>query len=730
MSKINKVLYNVDQRSDNAAETDWLWMARHNIGLDDNHETGGVIGKATTTDASGKKTCGIAPLGENGLVPAEFLPTFVDQVVNGYYYNNKFYEDDQHTQEITPNTNSTYVDITVADRGVGYRWTQASGYFEIANQNAFGAIQAFNGSTAAGTIHADQPMDILQVKGSQGIKVGASDSGHTDALTIEHTNQVTAGTIGSSSASSGITLAVPYANYDANGHITGKGTHTHTIPDAGADKGVVALQDSIAANESCTTKAVTPHAVRVAIDNLDNTPNGTSGTGTNVTVKVIQTKGTITGVTVTDDTAKASHAHGNITSDGKVTESASAYNKLLVTNSSNQITVGPVFGTATTDAKLFLNKKGDWTNIPTATSSDVGGIKIGYSESGTNYAVKLSDGKAYVKVPWTDTDTKNTVGVGNLSTSYPGTSDSFYIPFVLSPSSGDASAQSYTSYGPNSNALLRIAETSDHQGYLLRFDGSIVPSMASSLSTNALLTFQAGKLNPSGQAGDDDYPIYLDSDGVPQVCDQITRQFTYTVHAASASVNTIAKRVELDEATHQLIAFPDDISSDSRKHRLGYIAPDVADADHSATIGKVLTYTDNGAVWDVGGKVARGDIAYDLNQTTTGYILREGDAFYADDKLYYVNNEWSLGGYSWNTVDSSEKSSHTVKIPLCSLSVAGTGTSKDGIIERMIKMWIPSAGSGTANHLVKFDSSGHLVDAGFGISIGSSGSAADILYFY
>ena len=599
MSKINKVLYNVDQRSDNAAETDWLWMARHNIGLDDNHETGGVIGKATTTDASGKKTCGIAPLGENGLVPAEFLPTFVDQVVNGYYYNNKFYEDDQHTQEITPNTNSTYVDITVADRGVGYRWTQGSGYFEIANQNAFGAIQAFNGSTAAGTIHADQPMDILQVKGSQGINVGAADSGHTDALTIEHTNQVTAGTIGSSSASSGITLAVPYANYDANGHITGKGTHTHTIPDAGADKGVVALQDSIAANESCTTKAVTPHAVRVAIDNLDNTPNGTSGTGTNVTVKVVQTKGTITGVTVTDDTAKASHAHGNITSDGKVTESASAYNKLLVTNSSNQVTVGPVFGTATTDAKLFLNKKGEWVNIPTATS-----------------------------------------------------------------------------------------------------------------------------------AGGDDYPIYLDSDGVPQVCEQITRQFTYTMHGASSSVTTIAKRVELDEATYQLIAFPDDISSDSRQYRLGYIAPDVSDADHTATIGKVLTYTDNGVAWDVGGKVAKGDIAYDLNQTATGYILREGDAFYADDKLYYVNTEWSLGGYSWNTVDSSEKSSHTVNIPLCSLSVAGVGTPSDGIIERMIKMWIPSAGSGTTNHLVKFDSSGHLVDAGFGISIGSSGSAADILYFY
>lgn len=43
--------------------------------------------------------------------------------------------------------------------------------------------------------------------------------------------------------------------------------------------------------------------------------------------------------------------------------------------------------------------------LPTATSSALGGIKIGYSENGKNYAVKLSNGQAYVNVPWTDTNT-------------------------------------------------------------------------------------------------------------------------------------------------------------------------------------------------------------------------------------------------------------------------------------------------------------------------------------
>lgn len=49
---------------------------------------------------------------------------------------------------------------------------------------------------------------------------------------------------------------------------------------------------------------------------------------------------------------------------------------------------------------------GGITSIPQASSSALGGIKIGYSDSGRNYAVKLdSSGKAYVNVPWTDTNT-------------------------------------------------------------------------------------------------------------------------------------------------------------------------------------------------------------------------------------------------------------------------------------------------------------------------------------
>ena len=51
-----------------------------------------------------------------------------------------------------------------------------------------------------------------------------------------------------------------------------------------------------------------------------------------------------------------------------------------------------------------------WSNmpetysLPVATTSTLGGIKIGYSSSEKNYAIKTDDnGNAYVNVPWSDT---------------------------------------------------------------------------------------------------------------------------------------------------------------------------------------------------------------------------------------------------------------------------------------------------------------------------------------
>ena len=60
-----------------------------------------------------------------------------------------------------------------------------------------------------------------------------------------------------------------------------------------------------------------------------------------------------------------------------------------------------------TEASSIYQPKGTYlTSVPKATTNALGGVMLGYTESGKNYPVELdSSGKAFVNVPWTDTNT-------------------------------------------------------------------------------------------------------------------------------------------------------------------------------------------------------------------------------------------------------------------------------------------------------------------------------------
>lgn len=73
-------------------------------------------------------------------------------------------------------------------------------------------------------------------------------------------------------------------------------------------------------------------------------------------------------------------------------------------------------------------------SLPLAATSTRGGIQLGYSQNGRNYPVQLSGEKAYVNVPWTDTNTTYDLSsysqkdetVKNISNSILGASTSGY----------------------------------------------------------------------------------------------------------------------------------------------------------------------------------------------------------------------------------------------------------------------------------------------------------------
>jgi len=87
---------------------------------------------------------GVATLGADGKVPSSQLPSFVDDVIEGYYYDGKFYEEVAHTTEITPEGGKIYIDLSTEKT---YRWG-GSTYAEISAGLALGETQgtAYEGS--------------------------------------------------------------------------------------------------------------------------------------------------------------------------------------------------------------------------------------------------------------------------------------------------------------------------------------------------------------------------------------------------------------------------------------------------------------------------------------------------------------------------------------------------------------------------------------------------------
>ena len=76
---------------------------------------------------------GVATLNEAGKVPEAQLPSYVDDVIEGYLYEGAFYADAQHTEEITGEQGKIYVDV---ETNRSYRWS-GSVFVEIGDNRTF-----------------------------------------------------------------------------------------------------------------------------------------------------------------------------------------------------------------------------------------------------------------------------------------------------------------------------------------------------------------------------------------------------------------------------------------------------------------------------------------------------------------------------------------------------------------------------------------------------------------
>lgn len=137
---------------------------------------------------------------------------------------------------ISLNVNSTGNKTVYVDNNSSILWnagaTKSFVYYDnqwrLINPTSVGTTYSTATTTTAGLMSADDKIKL------NGITIGASTYAAGTGLslsgtTFNHTNSITASSVGSSVATSGATLDVPYAKYDAQGHITEKGTHVHTI---------------------------------------------------------------------------------------------------------------------------------------------------------------------------------------------------------------------------------------------------------------------------------------------------------------------------------------------------------------------------------------------------------------------------------------------------------------------------------------------------------------------
>lgn len=229
----------------------------------------------------------------------------------------------------------------------------------------------------------------------------ASSTKGWDVTTTLVTTGVTAGSYGPSANATpnyGATFNVPYITVDAKGRITAASTKTVKIPASDNTNTATAADNILDGSNSGTQITYAPYTTQQSKLSFDtSTTEPTRTDRLNLNGYLYATKLYSGGAEVLTSHQSLANYKTKQTaiSDNTGTSESTTATRFIYSISQNE---NGEISVKTRPLPTYNNY-----SLPLAASGTRGGIQIGYSESGNNYAVKLSSEKAYVTVPWTDT---------------------------------------------------------------------------------------------------------------------------------------------------------------------------------------------------------------------------------------------------------------------------------------------------------------------------------------